>query len=669
MLRLSWDTETALFGPGRMAPPLTCLSWMQGGDVGLLDYKESKGFLADKLQDPHCLHVGHHIAYDMAVAAAEHPELLPLIFKAYRENRVTDTMIRQMLLDNAVGKFGGYWTEYQTDKGEINEKFIKIYYSLDACYHRVTKKHLKKGTVQLLYGELRDVPMKYWSDEALEYPIDDVRATDVVFEWQEDFCGKVVAAYNKIDGGHVDGPDPLADQFAQARAAFWIQLMAVWGIRTEPERVDLVEAFVIQEIEKLKKVLVDAGLIRSNGTRNIAAATERMIAAMGGEDRCRKTKKKRIQLTAEACLESGDPLLMDYAEITSLGSVLGKDLPALRRGKTLPIHSSFRSFVATGRTSSSDPNIQNIRRLAGIRECFVPRPGKVFLDCDYDGLELRTLAQACLRLLGKSRLAEIINEGKDPHLMFAAEMLHIDYDEAVKRKKDPDVKEARQLAKAANFGFPGGLGYETFIKFAKGYDDVNGNPIILTVEEAKRLKDNWLRTFPEMRDYFDLISRYTDEDPENGMANVEQLFTKRLRGEITYPAACNTYFQGLGADATKAAGFQIAYECYVDKTSPLFGCRIVNYIHDQFIVECDEDRAHEAAFRLAYVMEQEATKFLPDVPALVSEPMVTRCWSKDTEQLWDRPIFLPNGEKDPAARLVPWDKVFEVKQKAKKKAA
>jgi len=133
---------------------------MYVGDVGLLDWKESKDFLAERLKDPNCLHVGHHIAYDMAVMAAEHPELLPLIFNAYRESRVTDTMIRQMLLDNAIGKFGGYWTEYKNAKGDIDEKYIKIYYSLDACYHRVTKKRLKKGTVQLRYGELRDVPME-----------------------------------------------------------------------------------------------------------------------------------------------------------------------------------------------------------------------------------------------------------------------------------------------------------------------------------------------------------------------------------------------------------------------------------------------------------------------------------------------------------------------------
>ncbi len=659
MKRLTWDTETALFGPGRMAPPLSCVAWMQEGVGGLLDHEECKEWFIERLKDPECLHVGHHIAYDMAVLSAEHPELLPLIFKAYRENRVTDTMLRQMLLDNAIGRFGGRWVEQYNAKHEREDKFIKIFYSLDDCYFRATKKRLDKDSWRKKYGGLRGVPIHAWPDGARRYPLDDVRATDAVYVWQDHLNKQIIDGYTSIDAGHVEEPEPLADQFAQARAAFWIQLMSVWGIRTNPDRVDEVEVFVIAELDKIRGTLKESGLVRADGTRNLDAASQRMVSAMNGEGNCKKTKTGRVQLTEEACRESGDPLLIDYAELTSLSNVLSKDIPALRQGKILPIHSSFRSLVATGRTSSSSPNIQNIRRLAGIRECFVPRPGKVFLDCDYDCLELRTLAQTCLTLLGKSRLAEIINEGQDPHLMFAAELMHISYQEAKERKEDADVQEMRQLAKAANFGFPGGLGIETFIKFAQGYK------VFLTEEEARVLKNNWFKAFPEMEDYFALISKYTKEDKDEGFAHIEQLFTKRLRGETTYTAACNSYFQGLGADATKAAGFQIAYECYVDKTSPLFGCRIVNYIHDQFLVECDEDRAHEAAFRLARVMEEYANPFLPDVPAKVGSPMVTRCWSKDTKQVWDRPRKRDDGTIDINARLIPWDKEFEVKKKKK----
>jgi hypothetical protein len=90
----------------------------------------------------------------------------------------------------------------------------------------------------------------------------------------------------------------------------------------------------------------------------------------------------------------------------------------------------------------------------------------VFVSVDYDFLELRTLAQACLDLVGGSELAKAIRAGEDPHLSMAAEILGIPYSEALARKKDPAIKDARQLAKAANFGLPGGMGPDNFRAFA-----------------------------------------------------------------------------------------------------------------------------------------------------------------------------------------------------------
>jgi DNA polymerase-1 len=85
----------------------------------------------------------------------------------------------------------------------------------------------------------------------------------------------------------------------------------------------------------------------------------------------------------------------------------------LRMGVEFPIHTRF-DIVETGRTSSSGPNVQNIRRLPGIRECFVPRDGWWFMQADYPGLELKTLAQVCIWLLGQSRLAEVLNARTRP---------------------------------------------------------------------------------------------------------------------------------------------------------------------------------------------------------------------------------------------------------------
>jgi DNA polymerase-1 len=112
--------------------------------------------------------------------------------------------------------------------------------------------------------------------------------------------------------------------------------------------------------------------------------------------------------------------------------------------------------VASGRTSWSDPNLQNPPRAGGVRECFVPRPGFVFVAVDYDTLELRALAQVCLDLFGWSKMADRLNAGEDLHAALGARFLGIDYDAFMKLREagDEDAKKARQNAKGFNFGRP-----------------------------------------------------------------------------------------------------------------------------------------------------------------------------------------------------------------------
>lgn len=197
------------------------------------------------------------------------------------------------------------------------------------------------------------------------------------------------------------------------------------------------------------------------------------------------------------------------------------------------------------------------------------------------------------------------------------------------------VKDARQLAKVCNFGFPGGLGARGFITYAAGFGRA------VTEDQARALKERWLHQWPEAREYFNRIGAMFPEGVEK--ATIRQFGSGRIRGGCFYTEACNTLFQGLGADVAKAAGWGLLKACLTDQASPLYGGRLVNFIHDEYLVEVsDDDQAHDAAVELGRVMGEAGSVYLPDVPVR-AEPLLARRWSKDAE-----PVFQDG-------RLVPWD--------------
>lgn len=211
--------------------------------------------------------------------------------------------------------------------------------------------------------------------------------------------------------------------------------------------------------------LVASGLVEEKHTRDTKLAAARCAAAYAAlgmpVPRTASYKPKPppagkghgpldcISLDADACSGSGDPILETYSSYTSLAKTLSNDIPMLRAGVYMPVHTRFDELIKTGRTSSSKPNVQNVRRLPGIRECFKPRPGYVFIDVDFAMLELHTLAQVCMWALGFSTLGEALNSGRDPHLAMAAVILGIQYEEAKARKEAEDsvVDNARTAGK------------------------------------------------------------------------------------------------------------------------------------------------------------------------------------------------------------------------------
>jgi hypothetical protein len=326
------------------------------------------------------------------------------------------------------------------------------------------------------------------------------------------------------------------------------------------------------------------------------------------------------------------------------------------------------------------------------------------------------MAQACLLLVGRSELARVLNAGDDPHLVMGANMLGISYEDAVSRHaqekqarseafdffkgKIPDgtgrfipyplqdaeaskrasdvvktpVDDARQAGKVANFGFAGGLGAEKLVLFAR-----KTYKVYLTLDGAKQLKKTWLRTFPEFVAYFAHFSALVNSAGPGG-ATFRSFFSKRLRGGMNYSAACNNPFQSLGADAAGNCLFLISEACYTptqcrgcdtrqagwapggDEPCPwckgtgisaLYGQRLVNYIHDDNMIECAEEIGHEVAHELVRIMIEGSAPYLPDVPA-TAKPVLSRFWSKDAKQVWVDAIRDKKTGK--GKRLVAWPK-------------
>jgi DNA polymerase-1 len=552
-------------------------------------------------------------------------------------------------------------------------------YDLASVAQRHLGKKRDKGedTWRKRYEELLPYPCDVWPEDARSYAIDDAVDTFNVYRVQAEEA-------ETLDNGAYF----FVDQHAQTRADWWLHLTSVHGIMTSPDALEILGDAAREEIEHLETCLVDCGLVaityhkhkagyhgaleaytERKATKKKAAVIARVEQSCAEQNKKpRLTKKDGICTDRDACLETGDPLLEAYIDYASAIKTLNSDVKAYAEGTVNPLHTRFESLAATGRTTSSGPNIQNVRwnfpekctvcrsrhvekhrcldcggeaaYPPGIRECFVPRPGTVFASADYEGLELRTLAQVCLRLLGHSRLAEVLNAGQDPHLMVASQILGRPYDWCLEHIKDPDVQLARQTGKVANFGFPGGLGADKLVLFARMTYRVR-----MTVEEARKLKRTWVLTFPEFGDYFKYIDTLGGAD---GTFNVQHLFSNRLRAGVFYCVACNSFFQGLGADAAKAAGYLIARACYYDRESPLYGCRIVNFVHDEWILEVPDDEGHvratAAADELARLMIVGAEPYVPDVP-MGAEPQLMRRWSKKAKRLVNKETGM----------LIPWD--------------
>lgn len=610
-----FDTETHPIEPGIFAPPLVCLQFAYDRDEPEIVLAKDAEPVLRKALESDALLCAWNGAFDWVVVCRAFPSMIPLVYKALSNRRGRDLMLRLTLSCIKAGVL---------DKATKSKGYFRLASAAERSLHKAMSKG--EDSWQMRYAELDGVPVEEWPPEPVDYAKTDITTLqELVFETE-------------------DYPDVFEDEWLQTYAAFCLQLAAVWGVRVDGDRLQALEASLEKEQTALHEQLVLSGLMDEEGTLKKAVA-ERIVTeacAQAGVEvpRTPKGNIKTDKSTIEDLLEHA-PVLKKRADFQKNQKVLSTYLLPMRSGVERAMGSRPNVLVASGRTSwggarltlpdgtkhVEGTNLQNFPQKGGVRDCIVPRPGYVWLGADFSSLELRTLAQACLWICDKSTLADgyRANPEYDPHTEFGAKLAGVSKDEGYRlvSVKDKDFKQFRQRAKAANFGYPGGLGAKKFQAYAKGYG------LNLTLSDCYRLKNEWFDSFPEMREYFDWVNYLV-----NAGGDFQQFVSKRLRGGTGFCDGANTYFQGLAADGFKRALCAVSQACYAEPESPAFGSRIVAAIHDELDLEVPENKAHETAMEVKRLMEREMMKVTPDVPHKVVPALSSR-WLKEAEEKYE----------------------------------
>jgi DNA polymerase-1 len=279
-------------------------------------------------------------------------------------------------------------------------------------------------------------------------------------------------------------------------------------------------------------------------------------------------------------------LIQEYRELTKLTSTYIESLPGLINKKTNRIHTSFNQTVAaTGRLSSSDPNLQNIpvRTELGrkIRKAFISDKGKKLLALDYSQIELRLAAH----LSGDKKMIKAFEEGADIHASTAAEINQV--------KLEDVTKQMRSEAKAINFGILYGQGPHGLAKVA-------GIPYY----RAKDFIDQYFISYDQVRKYIDESIKEAQEHGYTETLLGRRRYLPEINSSVVMVRkaaermAVNTPLQGTAADMIKKAMIEVAR--VLEKKAE---ADMLVQVHDELILEVEEDKVMSVAREVKGIME------------------------------------------------------------------
>ena len=290
------------------------------------------------------------------------------------------------------------------------------------------------------------------------------------------------------------------------------------------------------------------------------------------------------------------PLIMDYRKYSKLKSTYVDPLLSLVNDKTGRIHTNFNQMVtATGRLSSTEPNLQNIpiRTEEGreIRRAFIPEKNDwILLSADYSQIELRVLAH----ISEDEQLIKAFNEGQDIHTQTASEVFEV--------KKEEVTSDLRRHAKVINFGIAYGMSSYGLA------DDLD-----ISNSEADEYINKYFERFPGVKKYMDDVVRKAKKDGYvrtifNRLRYIKGINSSNYhRRSFAERAAINTPIQGSAADIMKIAMIEV----YNALKSKDINAKMLLQIHDEIVFEVDRAELNKIAKLVKNKMENAVELKVP----------------------------------------------------------
>lgn len=519
-----------------------------------LDFDETLAKLKPLLEDPKALKVGQNLKYDRHVLLNHNIDL---------QGIAHDTMLQSYVLDS---------TATRHDMDSLAEKYLGK-----------TTIHFEdiagKGKKQLTFNEIG-------LDEAAPYACEDA---DITLQLHQQLWPKI-QAIPSLETVYRELEMPLLPV---------LNTLERNGVHIDIFMLQQQSDALAHDIDRLEKEAHDIA-----GQKFNLGSPKQLQEILYDKQELPVLKKtpKGQPSTAENVLQDladqGYPLpqvIMQYRSLSKLKSTYTDKLPQQVNKQTGRVHTSYHQAVtATGRLSSSDPNLQNIpiRTETGrkIREAFVPETGFKLLAADYSQIELRIMAH----LSGDASLLKAFAEGEDIHRHTASEIFGVAA-EAV-------TSDQRRSAKAINFGLIYGM-------------SAHGLSVQLGIErhQAAKYMDTYFERYPGVRDY---MNNTREQAKQDGF--VETIFGRRLylpeinssnglRRQYAERTAINAPMQGSAADIIKRAMINIHRWLSEADT----GIRMIMQVHDELVFEVPDDQLDFAKTEIEKFMVEAAELKVP----------------------------------------------------------